>query len=154
MKKNIIMFVVVFLMITLVSCGNASLVNEAVNASKTEKIEGMTYESVSGEYKLSDMTKIGKENIINAESYAENTLILADNGTATLNVRLNKEDAEAVTLTAGYEISDNGVILFEDGFCIVSTAEQIICNGKTIVISGNLGAQLTVNMVYEKNVAE
>ena len=153
MKKLISMLVVVFMMITLVSCGNATLVNEAVNASKTEKIEGMTYETASGEYKLSDMTKIGKENIISAESYAENTLILADNGTATLNVRLNKEDAETVSLTAKYKISDNGVILFEDGFCIVSTAEQKICNGKTIVISGNLGAQLAVNMVYKKNVA-
>ena len=146
------MLVVVFMMITLVSCGNATLVNEAVNASKTEKIEGMTYQTASGEYKLSDMTKIGKENVINAENYAENTLVLADNGTATLNVRLNKENAETVSLTAKYEISDNGVILFEDGFCIVSTAEQVLCNGKTIVISGNLGAQLTVNMVYQKNV--
>ena len=155
MKKIIVLVVAVLMCVTLASCGNSSLVNEAVNASKAEKIKDMTYAAAAGGYSLSQMTEIGKDEYkINVESYAENALTLSDDGTATLNIRLNDGNSDTASFTSKYEISDNGIITFEDGFAVVAAGEQVICNGKRITISGNLGAQLVVNSVYEKTVSK
>ena len=35
-----------------------------------------------------------------------------------------------------------------------ASGEKVVCNGKKIVVSGKLGTQLAVNMVYEKPSAE
>ncbi len=149
MKKLIIAVIIAAIATTFASCGNATQVNQAVNASKQEKIENMTYAAAAGEYTLSQMSDIGKEDKINAQSYSENTITLSEDGLMTLTVRLADSDAEEKQVFE-YEITQDGIITLASGNAVAAVGEQIICNGKTLVFSGNLGAQLTVSMIYER----
>lgn len=151
MKKIIITAIAAMTALMLASCGNATQVNQAVNASKQEKIENMTYTAAAGEYKLAQMSEIGKsEDKISLSSFAENKIILSEDGVMTLNVKLADSETEEKQVF-DYKISQDGIITLEDGNAVAASGEQIICNGKILVFSGNLGAQITLNMIYEKD---
>lgn len=150
MKKIIITAIVAISALMLASCGNATQVNQAVNASKQEKIENMTYTAAAGKYTLKQMSEIGKsEDKISLSDFSENTLTLSEDGVMTLYVKLAEAETEEKQVFE-YKIADNGIITLEEGNAVAAIGEQIICNGKTIVFSGNLGAQITLNMIYEK----
>lgn len=148
MKKIIILAVAAIAAATLTACGNASPVNEAVNASKAEKIEGMTLAAAAGTYTLDQMT-YGRNNEIKAEDYEENVIILGENGEFTLKVTTGGK-SEAVSGT--YTVADNGAITIE-GADIAAADESVICNGSKLTVSGNLGTQISVGMIYTKNSA-
>ena len=148
MKKLIMLAVAAIAVATLTACGNASPVNEAVNASKAEKIEGMTLAAAAGTYTLDGMT-YGRNNEITAEDYAENVIILGENGEFTLKV-VSGEQTEVKEGT--YTVADNGTVVI-DGADIASSEETVICNGSKITVSGNLGTQISIGMIYTKNSA-
>ena len=153
MKKIIISAIAVIAAATLCACGSSSTVNEAVNAAKQKKIENMSYELAAGNYKLVDMTDLGsdKTDLINEDSYTENTITLFENGEFVFTVAL---DENAQTKTGSYQITQNGVVTLDADTYIASKAEAILCDGETLIFDGKLGSQKAVSLVYKKAVAE
>lgn len=153
MRKIIISAIAVIAAATLCACGSSSTVNEAVNAAKQKKIENMSYEAASGNYTLFDMTDIGsgKANIINEGSYTENAISLSANGEYTLTVAVGES---VQTKTGTYQIADNGVVTLDKDTFVASKAEEILCDGETLIFEGKLGSQKAVSLVYKKQAAE
>lgn len=153
MKKIIISAIAVIAATTLCACGSSSTVNEAVNAAKQKKIENMSYELAAGNYKLIDMTDLGadKTDLINEESFSENTITLSENGEFVFTVAL---DEKAETKTGSYQITQNGVVTLDGETYIASKGEVILCDGETLIFDGKLGSQKAVSLVYKKSVAE
>ena len=148
MKKLIMIAVAAIAAMTFTACGNASPVNEAVNASKAEKIEGMTLAAAAGTYTLDQMT-YGKGNEVAKDDYTENVIILGENGAFALKVTIGEKTD---TVYGVYTVADNGVITVDD-VAVVAEGESIICNGKQLTITGNLGTQISIGMIYTKNTA-
>lgn len=154
MKKIILCAIAVIAAATMCACGNASTVNQAVNAAKQEKIENMTYADAAGVYALSDMTDIGmdKSNLINEEIYEANTITLTENGEYTLNITVGEQTEE---IKGVYKVTPTGYVTFDDGKTYVAAkGEEVLCNGKTLIIQGRLGTQISATMLYEKQTAQ
>ncbi len=149
MKKIILCAIAVIAAATMCSCGNATTVNQAVNAAKQEKIENMTYEKAAGVYTLTDMSDIGndKSDLINEDFYDINTLTLTNNGEFVLEIVIGENSEET---NGTYTVTENGVVTFDEGKFIASKGETVTCNGSKIIIQGKLGAQIAATMVYEK----
>lgn len=150
MKKVILCAIAVFAAAAMCSCGNATTVNQAVNAAKQEKIENMTFEKAAGVYTLTDMSDIGKDkaDLINEEIYDVNTLTLTDNGEFVLNIVIGEKEEET---TGTYTVTENGIVTFDGGNTVIaSKGEAVTCNGTKLIIEGRLGAQVVATMVYEK----
>lgn len=148
MKKLILAVIAAAAAVTLAACGSAAPVQQAVTASAGENIENMSKEAAAGTYVLSEMTEIGKDDKITKDSYAENTLVLTEDGKYTLTVTAGEHSDEK---TGGYEITSDGIVTLDGGeAALVAKGEKITCNGEKLVASGILGTQLRVNMVYIK----
>ena len=157
MKKIILAAIAVIAAATLCACGNSTVVKDAVDTSLGEKIENMSVSAAAGTYFLTDMTEIGTNEKITKDSYTENHLELAEDGKFTFEFAL-EDDEQVSSFTGTYSVTQDGIVtlLSDDGsaFSIAASGEKVVCNGKKIVVSGKLGTQLAVNMVYEKPSAE
>ncbi len=150
MKKVILCAIVVFAAAAMCACGNATTVNQAVNAAKQEKIENMTYEKAAGVYTLTDMSDIGKDkaDLINEDFYDVNTLTFTDNGEFVLNIAIGENEEE---IKGVYTVTENGVVTFDDGNTVIAShGEAVTCNGNKLIVEGRLGSQVAATMVYEK----
>ncbi len=153
MKKLVTLIIAAALAATaLVSCGNSTVVNNAVAASTGEKITDMTAEKAAGTYYLTEMNEIGGDSKITVKTYDTNRITLTAGGDFTLEVKVAEGDAEVISGT--YNITSDGRISLSDGIAIAAVGEQIECNGTKLIASGSLGSRMTAAMVYEKDKVE
>ena len=129
MKKLVTLIIAAALAATaLVSCGNSTVVNNAVAASTGEKITDMTAEKAAGTYYLTEMNEIGGDSKITVKTYDTNRITLTADGDFTLEVKVAKaedEKKEEEPIYGKYNITSDGKISLSDGIAIAALGEQI-----------------------------
>lgn len=149
MKKIIIAAIAAFAAAALTACGSSSAVNQnTVEPSVKKKASyEMTSEKAAGKYELTAMDEFGSGDIkTSIDSYSENTLTLAADGTFAFAAQSGENRTE---YSGTYEISADGTVKFSDDFHIAAKDETVVCDGEKLSADGTLG-KLAFTMNYEK----